>query len=183
MPDVSITFDAAQLKRAQAALQAVGKPNGIKLAARRAVERTGRAVRSELAGHLAQATGLPKNEVRRYYTRMSVNRADMSATVTAKARAIPLRRLRPRQNKRGVTYKTPAGRELRPGAFIATMPSGHWGVFRRADRPRLPIREQYGPSITDIIGPKLPAIRTDAAARLAHELDGQIRMMLEKAKR
>lgn len=59
---------------------------------------------------------------------------------------------------RGVTVRTASGRRTIPGAFIATMGSGHRGVFQRVagasgrrgpapKRSQLPIRELFGPSI------------------------------------
>jgi hypothetical protein len=59
---------------------------------------------------------------------------------------------------RGVTVKSASGRRVIPNAFIATMGSGHRGVFQRVagasgrrgpapKRSQLPIRELFGPSI------------------------------------
>jgi hypothetical protein len=59
---------------------------------------------------------------------------------------------------RGVTVKGSSGRSTIPDAFIATMRSGHRGVFQRVkgksgrrgpapNRSELPIRELFGPSI------------------------------------
>ena len=59
---------------------------------------------------------------------------------------------------RGVTVKSAGGRSTIPDAFIATMRSGHRGVFQRVagssgrrgpapNRSQLPIRELFGPSI------------------------------------
>jgi hypothetical protein len=45
----------------------------------------------------------------------------------------------------GVTARTRTRRY--PHAFIATMKSGHKGVFQRMRTSRLPIRELFGPSI------------------------------------
>jgi hypothetical protein len=61
----------------------------------------------------------------------------------------------------GVTVKGAGGRKAIPGAFIATMRSGHRGVFQRAggsssrrgpapNRSALPIRELFGPSIWQV---------------------------------
>ena len=52
----------------------------------------------------------------------------------------------------GVTARVPGGgTALYRSAFIATMRSGHRGVFKRAPGARrLPIREQFGPSLKEI---------------------------------
>lgn len=63
---------------------------------------------------------------------------------------------------RGVTYRGRSGSKRIPKAFIATMPSGHRGVFVRTtsravrrgpppNRSALPIRELFGPSIGRIL--------------------------------
>lgn len=44
----------------------------------------------------------------------------------------------PRQNRLGAR----AGSHFFPGAFVATMHSGHIGIFKRAGYSRLPIKEQ-----------------------------------------
>lgn len=48
---------------------------------------------------------------------------------------------------RGVSYSLQGGRKTIPNAFIATMQSGHRGVFVRVGKSRLPVRELYGPSL------------------------------------
>lgn len=46
----------------------------------------------------------------------------------------------------GVPRQTKAGARVRnkffPGAFVATMPTGHVGIFRRAGKSRLPITQE-----------------------------------------
>lgn len=89
--------------------------------------------------------------------------SNLTATVTASGKPIPLIRYGARQTSKGVTVQVLSGRKLIPGAFIATMPGGHTGVFVREPNARhkkmrgkgktswhgLPIRELYGPSIPD----------------------------------
>ena len=53
----------------------------------------------------------------------------------------------PKQTKKGVKVTVRKGaRELREHAFIATMPSGHKGIFLRKTKKSLPIREMYSAS-------------------------------------
>lgn len=88
---------------------------------------------------------------------------NLRATVVASGRPIPLIQYGARQTGKGVTVNVQKGRKLIAGAFIATMPSGHKGVFvrgagnvhKRVARNGkvswhgLPIRELFGPSIPD----------------------------------
>ena len=70
-------------------------------------------------------------------------------------------------------------------AYIATMPSGHTGVFRREGSSRLPIRELFATPALETFQdlPQLSAAVLDAeiAAGLARELDTQLAVVLQRA--
>lgn len=123
---------------------------------------------------------------------MRVRRAskgNLKATIITTGRPIPLIAYGARQTAKGVTVNVLSGRKLIPGAFIATMPSGHKGVYVRAPGAKhkkvgqgskaswhaLPIRELYGPSIPDAMNNKgvqaalLALTREKFPAVLAHE--------------
>lgn len=88
---------------------------------------------------------------------------NLRATVVANGRPIPLIQYAARQTGKGVTVNVQRGRKLIAGAFIATMPNGHRGVYVREAGGRhkrvnkggkvgwhqLPIRELFGPSVPD----------------------------------
>jgi hypothetical protein len=91
----------------------------------------------------------------------------LRARLYANAKRIPLidfgaKGPEPSRGKgRGVTVKGAGGRRTIPNAFIATMKSGHRGVFQRVagssgrrgpapNRSQLPIRELFGPSIWQV---------------------------------
>lgn len=58
-----------------------------------------------------------------------------------------------RQTRRGVSAQINRGsRSLIRGAFVATMRSGHRGVFVRRGRRRLPIEEMFSSRVIDVIG-------------------------------
>ena len=84
------------------------------------------------------------------------------ATVQASGRPIPLIGYGARQTAKGVSVSVLHGRKVITHAFIATMPSGHKGVFVRVgDQHKkvnrkggtvwsgLPIKELFGPSVPD----------------------------------
>lgn len=83
------------------------------------------------------------------------NRNTLQAEVIASAPMMPLYAYAARRTKKGITVAVRSGqRKLiqNPHAFIATLRSGHTGIFERVvvggkRAPRLPIRELYGPSI------------------------------------
>ena len=90
------------------------------------------------------------------------SQSNLRASVVAKGQPIPIIEFGAKQTSKGVTISVQKGRKLLPGAFIATMPSGHKGVFYRkgnlhkkivtggkASWHGLPIKEVFGPSVPD----------------------------------
>ncbi len=79
-----------------------------------------------------------------------------------------------KQTKRGVTFKIKkgGGRKRIGKAFIATMASGHVGVFKREGKSRLPIDEKLTISVPEMFGSKKvttamqTVINRDLAARV-----------------
>ena len=73
-----------------------------------------------------------------------------------------------------------------PHAFISTMPkSGHKGVFLRAGKKRLPIRELFGGSVYDLFAGltssvEVLAIIKETQERLYAELDTQVGVLLDQ---
>jgi len=116
-----------------------------------------RVVRRTVNKTAAKAKTAMSKEVRKTYTikakdfnkKVKLNRAkgrSLKAVIRAKdTRGTPLINFNPRQTKKGVTYrvKKTEGRKRLPHAFIATMPSGHTGVFKRFG-PRVRIRGRAG---------------------------------------
>lgn len=97
---------------------------------------------------------------------LKVRRASGSqktAAVIASGRPLPLVKYSARQTSKGVTVDVLKGRKLIAGAFIATMPNGHRGVYVREQASKhrkvqqrgkpvwsqLPIRQLFGPAIPD----------------------------------
>ena len=95
-------------------------------------------------------------------------KSELRATIIATGKPIPLIEYGARQVAKGVSVNVLKGRKVIAGAFIATMPSGHKGVFVREDGAKhkkvgqgkqaswhpLPIRELFGPSVLDGMGSK-----------------------------
>jgi len=93
-----------------------------------------------------------------------------------------------KQTKHGVSYRLSrtAGRKRIEHGFIATMPSGHRGVFARGQPSRLPIVEARGPSIWKVITGTAGLLKacTDAAGnRLGKLINDQIGVEFRRWKR
>lgn len=90
---------------------------------------------------------------------------------------------RPRQGPIGVTVGINVGsRALIKSAFIATMKSGHVGVFKREGAARLPIKELFTSRVTDVLRDSgtLPAIEARGAAEFTSTFDRVLPMELKK---
>lgn len=79
-----------------------------------------------------------------------------------------------------VRVKRGGGGEVR-SAFVAKMKSGHFGVFERAGKRRLPIGELYGPPVPIMMGNPsvIEWVETKAIGVLGNRLDHEITRALE----
>jgi hypothetical protein len=81
---------------------------------------------------------------------------------------------------RGVTARLGGGRNRYPNAFIATMHSGHRGVFTRKAGPRLPIVELRGPSIAKVFVKHQDVGLARGQEQLAKNLQSEFRFALSR---
>lgn len=155
----------------------------------RAVNRTLATVATATVRALATEVGLAQKDIRPSITAQRATFTRQIGTLRVTGRRIPLiafgaRGPEPSRGRgSGVTYKLPGGRGRLPEAFIATMRSGHRGVFVRRTGAssrrvgRLPILELYGPSLPGAMVRKgidaaMVAVGDEALARnLDHEIN------------
>jgi len=69
-------------------------------------------------------------------------------------------------------------------AFVARMPAGHIGVYRRKGGPRLPIIELYGPSVPQMVGNEevIRTLEEKAQQTLDERMEHEITRLLEGKK-
>jgi hypothetical protein len=80
----------------------------------------------------AEVYSMPVRTIANYWTVQPPTTADeFEASVNAKGAGFPLSAFSPRQTQKGVSVSVKGRRFLIPHAFIATMGSGHQGVFAR----------------------------------------------------
>jgi hypothetical protein len=129
----------------------------------RALNRSAASARTAMVRVISQDTGISQADLRgtttrnrRIWTR-DATATDQQVTVYATSAPIPLIDYRatgpePSRGKgRGVRARLKGGAGRYPRAFIATMGSGHRGVFERPrSSRRLPIYELHGPSIAHV---------------------------------
>lgn len=146
----------------------------------RAVNRGGTAGKTAVVRAVAGDTGIQQKNIERELRVDKANSAFPRFSIEILGRRIPLiafqaRGPEPSRGKgRGVSYRLPTGRGRIADAFIATMPAGHRGVFRRVAKRRLPIIELFGPSIPHVFEKFIPLfgqVAMDSFAKnLAHEI-------------
>lgn len=159
------------------------------LALARGINRTLSNVRTVMTRAVAGALFVRQAFVRQRMKEVKATRRKLSAFLTASAKPIPLieqgaRGPEPSRGRgRGVTAKTPQGRY--PHAFIATMRSGHRGVFERMGKPRLKIRELRSASVAAVFVHHERAGQARADEQLpkniAHEVEHMLRTKVQRA--
>lgn len=131
--------------------------------------------------------GLKAATVRNYIKTTPATPSRLEATIYASARRVPLvafnaRGPEPSRGKGGgVRAKLAGGAGSYPHAFLATMRSGHRGVFqRRAGSGRQPIAELHGPSTWQAYQKVEPAVRARTAEQLAKNVEHEISFALSR---
>jgi Prophage minor tail protein Z (GPZ) len=132
---------------------------------------------SKAASLIGRRTGLRTGTVkaRIYYDQVRVG--DYQVTVRSSRKPIPLIEFpNVRQVASGVRTSVWGRSQIISSAFIATMPTGHRGVFRRRTSRRLPIKQLWGPTIFGTFAtPEVQSvIRSTMKTRLAAALARRI---------
>lgn len=164
---VSLQVDTRQVRQA---FERLGQqaPTAIM----RALNRAGQSVMTEAVRAIAADLALVQREVRKGIRQDRATTANLRTDVVATGRRIPLILFRargpePSRGKgKGVSYRLPTGKTRLPHAFIATMRSGHRGVFARVSGSQMvsaPARKRGGgqvkrEKIVELFGPSIPRV-------------------------
>lgn len=158
---ISVQWERSQI----AALE-----NGpLKGALRRALRKAGATALRDMRSEAKKRIRARKRIKSTYITRaLSLGRptgSDVSSfawSLNVSGQPVPLTAYPFRQTKQGVSVEVNRGkRTLVKGAFVATMASGHRGIFKRRGTARLPIKELMGSRPVDAL---LHAGEADAVA-------------------
>ncbi len=151
MNAITVKIDMSQWTKA---LQKLGSRSTV--AQVRALNRSASTARTGMTRLIAADMKLKAGTVRERIAIQEARQARLSAVLNASLKRIPIidfnaKGPQPSRGKgRGVTART-ATRNY-PHAFIATMRSGHRGVFQRKGVNRLPIQELRGASVGEVFG-------------------------------
>lgn len=198
MIELNISVDVTDAKR-----QLYGmRDREVRRAASNAINRTLTTVRKVATDKLKEvigkelglgASGLKKS-IKMY--RASARAGRLQGRLVPSGKHLPLINFKARKTSKGVSHSAWGRRQIAKGAFIAKMPGGHKGVYRRVpagyakrhtkgrpttSTPNLPIKEMFGPSIPREFINKRVLWGMESAARKAwpknfqRELDNQLR--------
>lgn len=151
MTAISVTWDKSGL--------APLAPGPFKRAVVRALRKAGstalRDMRSEAVKRIRKRKAIRPRFISRAITLRRAKGSDIAAlewAVNLSGDPVPLTAYPHRQTAKGVSVEVNRGkRTLIKGSFVATMRSGHEGVFRRRAKGRLPIDELRGSRPVDAL--------------------------------
>lgn len=119
----------------------------------RALNRSINSAKTTVVRLVSADLGLKVSAVRDFIEVREATETTLEATIVASARRIPLITFGAKGpvpsygRGGGVTARLKSGAGRYPHAFIATMRSGHRGVFQRRAKARLPVDQLHGPSV------------------------------------
>lgn len=150
-------------------------PKAAQRAIVRALNRALTSGQTAMVKAMAADTGLKSGDIKKALRQRKATADQPTAVLGASTKRLPLYAFKARQTKTGVSYRLSSGRGQAPHAFIATMPTGHVGVFARRLKARLPIKELLGPSLGHVFikyqAVGLARMQEAFSANIAHEID------------
>ena len=197
MPDIILKIDAAQLEDITETLKGVA--GGVGKAQSAAINRTMTHVRAVAAREIKKRINLPVARIKESIDlRKKATSTNPVGVVRFSHKPVPLIDYGAKDNRPhgvSVTQMLDKGRQTFQHYFMATMPNGHKGVFRRMDnaKPRkvkgkwtsLPIREVFGASVEGTFAKApgvLATVMNDAGPFLAAQLSSQVNRLLHRTK-
>jgi len=179
---IDIRFDKDKIEKLRRELR--GFPaNSLPKVMSRGLNRTATQARTKTARMISKEAGLKVKDARERITLKRASYRHWRSSIKISRRRIPLLRFSARQTKKGVTYKRGRERVLIRHAFLATMSSGHTGVFKRKFSRRLPVSELKGPSPGQVFTgaqEKANAIYRESMQQLAKNIHDQVRLILKR---
>lgn len=178
---VEIKFDEAKLRRIQLMLRDI--PRAMPRVMSRAINKTAKSAKTSIARQIATEINMKISVIKKNITLRRASYRIWRAVLEIWTGRIPLINFAAKQTAKGVSYKIDkkGGRETIKSAFIATMASGHKGVFKRKGAARLPIVELRGPSVGEVYRSSAGLAQTAerrAYKELERNIDDQVKLVL-----
>lgn len=115
-----------------------GTESQVQLAAMRALNKTALWLKSKSVKEISAQKKLQQKIIRDRLNVIKASTSSLKALVVASLYGIKASLI---GNMRQTSTGAKAGKSQFTGAFVATMPTGHRGIFKRKTKSRLPIRE------------------------------------------
>ena len=183
--DVEIKFSKRQLEEVRKTLRSI--PHEMPRVISQAINATAREGRTDISRKIRAVINAKVKDVNRRIVIKKATQKRWLAIIQIALDRLPLRTFGARQTKKGISYKIDraGGREKIDSAFIATMPGGHIGVYKRRGKERLHIGERFGPSIGQVFDNEeglSETFKRAAGAKLTKNIYSKIDWVLSKQK-
>jgi len=183
MAEISLEFDANQLRSVQAELR--GWPKGLQKAMSLSINDTTKQVRGQMASDLSKKINIKRRTVVDLTSRTFAKPTKLKANIHMReSERVSLKEFGAKQTAKGVTYriKKTGGRARIESAFGPNIAKTHRHVFKRAGKPRLPLVKLFGPSpAVAFLGEELDKkTEIDADKLLFNNLNRRVRFLLLK---
>lgn len=182
-----IEFTSEQIERAESLLSHI--PGAMPKAMKNATNRAMQSAKTEASRKVRETYYIKNKDVTSTIRAHRASISNLSARIVSKGNLLALSKFK-------VTPKTPQPKRKRAiiarvkrgeggpvrGAFVASMNSGHTGVFKRAGLARLPVTELYGPAVPQMMDNQdvREHIEEKAVERFNQRLDHEINRILER---
>jgi hypothetical protein len=133
----------------------------VALATMRALNRAIITTRADVSSRLNKETGVRVKVIKKRLLVIPPKIDNLEATLRISGIPVPAVEYRAKQTPTGVAFGTGSSRVFLKGAFLATMKTGHRGVYSRSrpsrsrkgkprSSPALPIFERFGPPLSTV---------------------------------
>lgn len=184
---VAVEIPKSDTDALAAGLQAY--PKGAARVVYRAINKIGKSTRTYISREVRKKIAIKAKDANKCITYHRGRLSNPTGRIKIRGKRLPLIQFGASQTKKGVTYRIEkgGGRKRMQGGFIATMRSGHRGVFSRRGKSRLPIHEAFGVSIPYAVSEVRQLARTtlerDVSRKLTRELRTQVGVLLDQEAR
>lgn len=181
-----IEFTAEQIEKAERMLEHI--PGAAPKAMARALNRAAESAKTEAGRKVRESYYVKSSDVSSTIKIYKASETDLNALVISRGNLMPLMKFRVTPRKPTPNRKKPIVARVKRGsggpikhAFVARMNSGHIGVFTRAGKQRIPINENYGPSIPEMLNSESVSawVEQKATETLDKRLDHEISRILK----
>lgn len=204
----TVSIDENALNEAKRALSEI--KNGVETALMRSINRALSSANTEAARGIAAEVNLTQKRIKENFSLNQAALNKLNGKFRSKGRPVPIVEYSARQTKTGVSVQVRKDRprKVLPLTFLATMGSGHQGVYQRKHKRgtgkpigntakfmlnyparwpkqyRLPIEEMFGPRVEDILSntPVMDKVLDEAGKTLNERLEHETEYILEKAR-